>query len=237
VGDGPRTWSRQIDGLSDAFTVVAWDAPGAGESADPPETFRLPDFADCLAGFVQALDLSLPNVVGLSFGGGLALELYRRHPSIPTTLVLAGAYAGWTGSLPPDVVEQRLEQALALADLPADRLVRDVTPTLFSSSAPAELVAGFAASMSGFHPVGLRTMSRAFAEADLRDVLPHITVPTLLLYGDQDVRAPLQVAEAMRAAIPSSRLVVLPGVGHVSSVEAAGRFNDEVRAFLESVRS
>jgi pimeloyl-ACP methyl ester carboxylesterase len=237
VGDGPTTWSRQIEGLSDAFTVVAWDAPGAGESSDPPETFRLPDFADCLAGFVQALGLRLPNVVGLSFGGGLALELYRRHPAIPKTFVLAGAYAGWTGSLPPDVVEQRLTQALALADLPADRLVDAVIPTLFSSSAPAELVEGFAASMSGFHPVGLRTMSRSFAEADLRDVLPHISVPTLLLYGDQDVRAPLHVAEAMHAAIPSSRLVVLPGVGHVSSVEAAGRFNAEVRAFVESVRS
>jgi len=237
VGDGQRTWSQQIEELSDSFTVVAWDAPGAGESDDPPETFRLPDFADCLAAFVRALGLRLPNLVGLSFGGGLALELYRRHPTIPGALVLAGAYAGWTGSLPPDVVEQRLEQALALADLPADRLVRAVIPTLFSPTAPAGLVEAFAASMSGFHPVGLRTMSRSFAEADLRDVLPHISVPTMLLYGDHDVRAPLHVAEAIHAAIPASRLVVLPGVGHVSSVEAAGRFNAEVRAFLDSVRS
>lgn len=75
-------------------------------------------------------------------------------------------------------------------------------------------------------------MARSFAEADLRDVLPRVNVPTLLLYGDKDVRAPLQVAEALHAAIPTSTLVVLPGVGHVSSAEAAQQFNREVRDFL-----
>lgn len=234
VGDGRVTWRRQIDELSDEFTVVAWDAPGAGRSSDPPESFRLPDYADCLAGFVGALGLGQPHVAGLSLGGGLALELYRRHPTIPTSLVLAGAYAGWAGSLPPEVVEVRLRQALELAALPPDRLVRAVLPTLFSESAPGELVDEFAAVMSEFHPAGLRAMARSFAEADLRETLPRIDVPTLLLYGDRDVRAPLGVAEDLHAAIPASRLVVMPGVGHVSSVEAAGRFNTEVRAFLRS---
>lgn len=42
VGDGPTTWRRQIEGLCDEFTVVAWDAPGAGQSSDPPEGFAWP---------------------------------------------------------------------------------------------------------------------------------------------------------------------------------------------------
>jgi pimeloyl-ACP methyl ester carboxylesterase len=216
---------------------VAWDAPGSGRSSDPPESFRLSDYADCLAGFVEALGLEPTHVAGLSFGGGLALELYRRHPTIPTSLVLAGAYSGWAGSLPPEVVEQRLQQVLQLADLPPDRFVSAVIPTMFSGSASAAVVEKFAANVSEFHPVGLRAMARSFAEADLRDVLQHIDVPTLLLYGDQDVRAPLHVAEHLHAAIPRSTLVVLPGVGHVSNVEAAERFNAEVRAFLRSVLS
>ena len=53
VGDGATTWRRQLDGLSDEFTVVAWDAPGAGRSADPPEWFGMAGYADCLAGFVD----------------------------------------------------------------------------------------------------------------------------------------------------------------------------------------
>jgi pimeloyl-ACP methyl ester carboxylesterase len=172
---------------------------------------------------------------GLSFGGGLALELYRRHPATMRSLVLAGAYAGWAGSLLPDVVAERLRQVLEMSDMPPDRFVHAVLPTMFSASVAAEERDAFAMSVSGFHPVGLRVLARSFAEADLRDVLPRIAVPTLLLYGDEDARAPMTVAEDIHRAIPVSRLVVMPGVGHVSSVEAAERFNGEVREFLRTV--
>ncbi len=89
--------------------------------------------------------------------------------------------------------------------------------------------------MSEARPVGTRVMAQAFAEADLRDVLPHIQVPTLLLCGEADERSPLSVAEALRAAIPTSTMVVLPGLGHESYLESPERFNAEVRAFLRSV--
>ena len=237
VGDARGTWRRQIDGLSQDYTVIAWDAPGAGGSTDPPESFGLADYADCLAAFVNALGVVTPHVVGLSFGGGLALELYRRHPSIPRSLVLAGAYAGWAGSLPPEAVEERLRQVLELSELPPDRFVRTVLPTMFSASATAEAVEAFAANASEFHPAGLRVMARSFAEADLRDVLPRIDVPTLLLYGDEDIRAPLTVADDLHSAIPGSKLVIMPGVGHASSVEAAELFNSEIRRFLQSVQT
>lgn len=232
-----REWRRQLEELSDEFTVVAWDAPGCGQSSDPPETFRLPEYADCLTRFVDALGLGPPHVLGLSFGAGLALELYRRHPMVPKTLVLASAYAGWAGSLPADVVEQRLQQALWEADLPPDQLVPGYIPGLFTESAPAELIDEVVAIMSEFHPAGVRAMARAFAEADLRDVLPRINVPTLLLYGDADQRSPLNVAEDLLARIPTSRLVVMHGVGHQSNIEAAERFNSAVRSFLREVEN
>jgi pimeloyl-ACP methyl ester carboxylesterase len=234
VGDARATWAQQIEELSDEFTVVAWDMPGAGRSSDPPESFRLADYADCLGGFMDALGLDRPHVAGLSFGGGLALELYHRHPGIPRTLILASAYAGWAGSLPADVVEQRLQQVLQLSELPPDRFVHEVAPTLFSRSAPAEAVDPFMASAHEFHPAGLRAMARSVAEADLRDVLPGIHVPTLLVYGANDQRAPLAVAEALHAAIPRSQLVVLPEVGHLCNLEAPERFNSAVRAFLRA---
>lgn len=132
------------------------------------------------------------------------------------------------------MVEERLRQSLQVSGLPPDRFVRAVIPTLFSGSAPAELVDGFAAIMSELHPAGFRAMARSLAEADLRDVLPRIDVPTLLLHGDQDVSAPLNVAEALHAAIPTSRLVVMPDVGHMSNVESGDRFNAEVRTFIRS---
>jgi pimeloyl-ACP methyl ester carboxylesterase len=236
VGDGPTTWRRQIEGLSDEFTVVAWDAPGSGRSSDPPESFGVADYADCLARFVDGLGLEKPHVCGLSFGGALALELYRRHSAIPMTLILASAYAGWAGSLPADVAAQRLQQALLLANLSPEDFVGALLPTMFSEVTPAESVAEFGASMLAFHPAGFRAMARASAE-DLRDVLPKIKVPTLLVYGDKDVRAPLTVAENLHEAISGSTLVVLPDTGHLCNLEAPEEFNGVVRNFLRNGRS
>lgn len=230
-----REWRRQIDALSDELTVVAWDTPGCGRSSDPPETFHLSDYADRLAAFIDALGLGRPHVAGLSFGGGLALDLYRRHPTVPRSLILASAYAGWAGSLPAEVVEQRLRQSLWESDLPPDEFARTWMATFVAESAPAEMVAELAAILAEFHPAGYRTWGRAFAEADLRDVLPRIAVPTLLLYGDRDVRAPLSVARQLHAGIAGSRLVVFPGVGHMVDLEAPERFTAEVLEFLRSV--
>jgi pimeloyl-ACP methyl ester carboxylesterase len=236
VGDGRTTWRRQIDGLSDEFTVVAWDAPGAGGSSDPPESFGMAGYADCLAGFVDRLRLDKLHVAGLSFGGALALEFYRRHSGIPMTLILESAYAGWAGSLPADVAEQRLGQALAWSDLPPDEFVAALLPTMFSERMAPEAVEAFGASMLAFHPAGFRAMARASAE-DLRTVLPCINVPTLLVYGDKDVRAPLAVAVELRAAISGSTLVVVSGVGHLCNLEAPEEFNTAVRTFLRGPRT
>jgi pimeloyl-ACP methyl ester carboxylesterase len=232
VGDGAGTWRHQLDALSDEFTVVAWDAPGAGQSSAAPETFRLADYADCLVGFVSALRLPRPHIAGLSFGSMVALELFRRSRPLPRTLVLASAYAGWAGSFSPEVVRERLERSLRLSMLPPPDFVSAMLPSMFSAGAPADRVAGFAANVATFDPVGFRAMAMASAEADLRDVLATVDVPTLLLYGDQDVRAPREVAESLRAGIPGSRLVMLPGVGHASPVEAPDRFTAEMRMFL-----
>lgn len=120
-GFDSRSWEPQLEALADEFMVVAWDAPGAGRSSDPPESFRMPEYADCLAAFIAALGLDRPHIVGLSLGATLAIQLYDRHPTIPRTLVLAGAYAGWAGSLPADVVEQRLRKLLEETERPPAR--------------------------------------------------------------------------------------------------------------------
>ena len=107
-------------------------------------------------------------------------------------------------------------------------------PGLFSNAMSPEAVDELAAIMSEIRPVATRAMAHALAEADLREVLPVIDVPTLLLYGDADERSPLNVAEDLRDSIPTSRLVVMAGLGHVSYLESPERFDAEVRSFLRS---
>jgi pimeloyl-ACP methyl ester carboxylesterase len=193
----------------------------------------LPDYADCLAGFIRALGLSRPHVLGLSFGGALALQLFDRHPAVPRTLILAGAYAGWAGSLPPDEVDRRVARLAADMERPTEEWIPSYLPGLLTQAAPPEMVEEVRSLMSGVRPAANEAMLRGMAEADLRDVLSRIDVPTLLLYGDQDVRSPVEVGRALNMGIPGSRLVILPGVGHLSSVEGAGQFNREVRSFLQ----
>ena len=227
-----RSWHPQLDGLGDAFDVIAWDAPGCGGSDDPPESFGAADYADCLVGLIDALGVDRPHVAGLSWGSGLALELYRRRPDVPRSLILASGYAGWKGSLPQEEVDRRLAQGLAESEMAPEDFVPGWLPGLLTDAAPPGLADEVVAIMSDFHPAGYRAMARAFADLDLRPVLPSITVPTLLLWGALDVRSPVPVAEVMHARLPNSELVVLERVGHLTNLEAPDRWNDAVRRFL-----
>jgi pimeloyl-ACP methyl ester carboxylesterase len=235
--DDWRAWRWQLDGgLTDDFDVVAWDAPGCGGSDDPPETFTAADYAGCLVGLIEQLGLERPAVGGLSWGSGLALELWRVRPDLPGAIVLASGYAGWKGSLPQEEVDRRLAQCLAESEMAPEEFVPGWIPGLLTAAAPQHVVDEVVAVMSDFHPAGYRAMALAFAKLDLRPVLPTITVPTLLLWGELDQRSPVAVAEAMHAQIPHSELVVLANVGHLTNAEAPDAWNDTVRAFLTRSR-
>lgn len=230
-----RIWSPQLEGLSGDFTVIAWDAPGCGHSDDPPPHFSGEDLGDALAGFLRAAVPDKPNVLGLSWGSGVALELYRSYPDMPASLVLASAYAGWAGSLPPEEVERRYAQILAELDQPPEQFIPVWMPTLFTERADPAVVEHASAIMADFHPAGMRALLNASGHSDYRDVLPTISIPTLLLYGEKDVRSPLSVAQEMHRQIPGSTLVVIPDVGHMVAAETPEAFNTEVRRFLHSI--
>jgi pimeloyl-ACP methyl ester carboxylesterase len=245
VGEGPplvlvhgaavdsRMWRPQLVGLADEFTVVAWDEPGAGRSSDVPADFGLADYADCLAALIGRLDLGAAHVAGLSWGGTVAQELYRHHPELVATLLLVDTYAGWKGSLPEEEVRVRVEgvrQMLAAAD----HLFDPTLPGLFAGDPPAEFVPLLEAMASDVRPDSMRTALLVMAEADQRDLLPRIAVPTLLIWGELDVRSPLSVARQFEDALPDAKLVVIPGAGHVSNLEQPQLFNDAVRDFCRA---
>lgn len=229
-----RSWQRQMTGLP-GRTVVAWDAPGCGASSDPPPQASLADYADDAARLVAALGLGAAHLVGLSFGSGLALEVARRHPGQVASLVLASPYAGWAGSLPEDEVRARRAAAVRNARRPPEEWLPELLPGMFSPTAPDAAIAGMAALMRESRPGPTLTMVEAFAEADLRDVLPQVHVPTLIIHGSQDVRAPWPVVQAIHEQIPGSRLAVLDGVGHACSQEAPAAFTALVRGFLDDL--
>jgi len=227
-----RCWKSQLAGLADRFTVVAWDAPGAGSSPDPDESCTVTDWAETLAAFLDSISLNRANVLGLSWGGMLAQELYRLHPERIDRLILVDTYAGWKGSLPPAAVEMRRARCYRDASRPRRDVVADWVPAEFFLDAPPDLAAEMAAVVSDFHPLGFRLMARSLADSDTTPILGTIQVPTLLLWGEGDRRSPLSVAEQFRTAIHGSRLEAIPGAGHVSNMERPDDFNARVRRFL-----
>ena len=230
-----RIWQWMLPDLSRDHTVVAWDAPGFGASADIDDSWRAPQFADALAAFIAALGLERPHLVGHSFGTMVALSLFQRHPAVPASLVLVGGYAGWAGSLPPDEVARRLEMFVGMAEL-GDTFDPKAYPGLFSDLIPADRDASLTAMMrENIRPASIRAAGYIGAETDLRPVLPTVDVPTLVLHGEADARSPLANAEMLHAAISASQLDVLPNLGHACVVEDPAACAAKIRRFVKTV--
>lgn len=242
VGSGPplvlvhgaamdaRSWRPQLDGLADELTVVAWDEPGVGRSSPAPRDLTLAGFADALAAVIRAVGLGPAHVAGLSWGGTVVLELYRRHPDLVATLVLIDTYAGWKGSLPAAEVRARVEGVREMLAAPPEAF--DPTlPGLFGAEPSDDVVTLMEVIAADVRPETLELELGIMAETDLSGLLPHVTVPTLLVWGRLDVRSPLEVATQFAEAIEDSELVLIEGAGHLSNLEQPARVNDAIRDF------
>jgi pimeloyl-ACP methyl ester carboxylesterase len=232
-----RCWRRQLTDLADHFTVIAWDAPGAGSSSDPPGDFTFADWSRCLATFLDALGVASATIVGLSWGGVLAQELYRHRPSLVARLVLADTYAGWKGSLPETAVAQRLARCEHDSALRPAELVPRWVPEMFSESAPADVREELGAIFADFHPRGFRLMAKSLGETDTTDLLRTVRVPVLVLWGDVDSRSPLAIGQRIQSLTPEAELQVMERTGHVSNMEAAATFNELLLGFVQRLQA
>ena len=229
-----RCWRTQLEGLSDSFRVVAWDAPGAGSSSDPPDPFTITDWAHYLAQFLDIVGIESAHVLGLSWGGVLAQEFYRLYPARVQGLILSDTYAGWRGSLPEPASEKRLERCFLESSLPPEEFVPLWVPEFFTEETSPDLKVEMSAVVSDFHPIGFRLMAKSLHATDTTDLLPDIGVPTLVLWGDDDRRSPMNIAEQLRDAIPDAELAIIANAGHVSNMEQPEEFNARVRRFCQS---
>jgi len=221
IGSNATGWRYLLDEMAATRRVIAWNAPGYwlsdGFIADAP---RIEDFADAAAALLTALGIARAEVAGSSFGGLVAAGLTARHPDRVTRLTLLGASAGFR----PKPAEERARILAMRAEsiaaggmaLAAGRWQR-----LVAADTAPEVVALLQRTLAATHPRGMMQAARAIDSADLiTDFAPHITAPTLVACGSEDLVNPVPVSEAIAAAIAGARLIVLPGVGHISKLEA-----------------
>src|SRR5919202_679034 len=171
IGGNSRSWRHQLQGLADEYTVVAWDARGYGRSSDPDRDFTIDDYADDVAALLDDLGAPRAHLLGVSWGGVIALAAYRRHPDRIETLLLADTYRGG-GTLPEPERSNRLARRLESTErLTPAQLARERTPALFTPAVAAATRAEAESIMAEIHPAGYRQAAIALAHADESAVL------------------------------------------------------------------
>jgi len=211
--------------------------PGYAHSVPLP-LVTMEALAAALAGFIKALGLDRPVLVGHSIGGMVVQRLLAEAPHVARAVVLAQTSAVF-GSRDPAWAEQFIESRLGPLD--AGKSMADIAPgsvrAIIGEGADPEGVQRAIECMAGVPDSTYRDMVLAMPGFDQREALARIAVPTLLLAGSADKNAPPSGMERMAQRVPGARYVVLEGVGHLAYAERPLAFNDALDAFLrEAVR-
>jgi 3-oxoadipate enol-lactonase len=230
-----RIWAPQLAGLSVDVRVIAPDLRGFGRSEVAPGPLTMEQHADDLAALLDHLAIERAVVAGLSMGGYIAFAFWRRYRERVQALVLLDTRAE------PDSPQARANRDAAAVKVRQAGSVAVASEMLPRLLAPASLsnrrIADRALTMMAEQPVegvagalaGLRD------RADSRPALPTISVPTLVLVGEQDALTPPADAAAMAGMIPGARLVVVSRAGHLSPLENPRGVNRVMRDLLQEL--
>ena len=229
VGATGRLWSAQQTFFRDRYTTVALDLRGHGKSVAPPETISIENFADDVAAVIDHLGLGPAHICGLSLGGIVALELWRRRPQVIATLVLADTWA-----YHPQAAAGLPARLDAIARTPLLDLARARVPALFGSKRDPALVEEVITMIAANDRTAYLRANEVLWIADMRSVAPTVRVPTLVLVGAEDSVTPPPLSEELTRFIPGATLGVIPDAGHLCNLEAPEEFNSRVAQFLSS---
>lgn len=230
-------WLPQLEDLDNFVRVIAPDLRGHGESDNVLGPYSVKMLADDCADLLGHLAVATPFVVcGLSMGGYVALEFYRRYPEFVAGLILTATRAvadTEEGKANRDKTAESVK-ANGVQVLSQGMLSKLVSPTTLDSD--PELVAFVEEMMNATSVEGAVGALQAMKDRpDSTPTLGEIDVPVLIIHGADDQIVPVAEAEAMHDAIPDSHLVVIPDAGHLPNLEQPDAFNDAVIDFLESL--
>lgn len=236
---GSQMWEPQFRGAFHGWRILAPDLRGFGGSTDERAEGVEPsidDYADDVAGLVREVAGGPVVLGGLSMGGYAALAVMRRAPGLVRALILADTRAG------ADSLEGRAARRAMLTVLEHDGpqgVARDMMPRLLGASTrehnpgAEETVRLLIKRQS---PAAIRdAIVRMMDRPDSTPLLPSITVPTLVIVGEEDVLTPPAESEALAAALPRSTLVMIASAGHLSNIEQSQAFEASIEDFLASL--
>jgi non-heme chloroperoxidase len=239
---GADMWEYQMPYLAgEGLRCIAYDKRGCGRSSQPWGGYDFDTFADDLAAVIEHLQLRKVTLVGHSMGCGDITRYLSRHgadrvaraalvaPTTPFILKTVDNPEGLDRSVFDNVV----------AELSRDRprFLAAGAPAFFGPNSPVspEMIQWAVGLFFPASPKAMTDMIRTMSETDLRKEMRAFTVPTLILHGDADQGAPIDLTGRKTAlAISGSQLKVYPGAAHGLFITEKDRLNADLLAFIQS---
>lgn len=237
-----KFWEPQVEKLSGRYRVVTYDARGHGASAVPSSDAAYDEaiFVEDLRYLLGQLGIERACVGGLSMGGNIALRFGLTHPELVESLIVCDA---GSGSDDPEGWRQRSYGLASLVEHQGIEAFAEVvlaSPPLaqFVQQGP-EKVQWLRRILSGHRPEGLiRTLRGEQATRPAlyayEEQLRAFHKPALIVVGEHD-QASLKPSAFLSEALPNAELFVMPGAGHLTSLEDPEQFNTRVEEFLSRV--
>ncbi len=230
-------WKHQIDHFSKSLQVIAPDLRGFGESSSAEGTVEMKDFADDLAGILDALEIKKPvHFCGLSMGGYIAWEFVQRHPGKVKSLILCDTKASPDSEEAKANREQTAQRVLAEGP---EFLAIAMAEKLFSPHTIAEnpdVVKRTQSLIRSTNPNSIAAALRGMAvRADMDVALQSIDVPTLAIVGEDDQLTTPDVMKEMAKGISNAQFVEVQQAGHMSPLEQPKFVNQAIEDFLRSL--
>jgi pimeloyl-ACP methyl ester carboxylesterase len=224
-----RIWRHQSDDLSSDFRVIAPDLPGFGKSTSGG-AFSMASLADDVHSLLKKIG-ALPCILGgLSMGGYVALAFAAKYAADLRGLILTDCRSN------ADTPEQRAgrDRMIQTAREKGSAAIADeMLPKLMAANASPELVQEIR-QMCEACPA--ETIQRALAgmrdRPELTRALSLLSIPGLIIVGEQDVLAPVELAQVMQKALAGSKLKIIPDCGHLTLVEKPAETTSAIRGFL-----
>ena len=234
-----HTWTKNLDQLAARFRVYAPDLWGQGYSTRQPLQYGYDLFEEQVLLFMETLDIEKASLVGHSMGGGTAIVFALRNPEQVEKLILVDS-TGIPTTLPFRSKVFRLKGiAEFLLSLPTDRIRRmnlldiwihdrhSLTADIYREFTHYQKIVGTTEALLSI----LRADFFNTLEAEIRD-LGKLGIPTLIVWGREDVSLPVHNAKEMHRLIPGSRLELLDRAGHLANFDRADEFNQLAIEFL-----
>ncbi|WP_437225798.1 alpha/beta fold hydrolase [Planctomicrobium sp. SH661] len=228
-------WQAQLEEFSSTHRVIAPDLRGFGQSEDSAGTVTMEKFSDDLAEMLELIEVKEPvTLCGLSMGGYIAWQFWKRHPQKLARLILCD-----TRALPdtPGAKKDRLDGSEKVLDQGPGFLAEGMPQKLYAPQThidQPELIEATKRTIMSNSPAGISAAMRGMAvRPDVTSWLPEIQVPTLVIVGEHDAISTAEEMTAIADKIPNSTLAIIPGAGHMAPQERPELVNEAIHAFLK----